>query len=224
MSLLELFPHPADAFGVVGAGAGHSVGEITAAAGAGVITGEQAMVLVRERGRAMAAAAAVTPTGMTAVLGGDPDEVLAAAEKHGLTAANVNGAGQIVVAGTLEQLEALRRRPAREGARVRPLQVAGAFHTAHMAPAVADARVARRAASTSTTPACASSATPTAPSCTAAARCSPASSPRSATRCAGTSACRPWASSASPACSSSRRPARSSAWSSARCPASRRSR
>lgn len=136
LSLLELFPHPADAFNVVGAGAGHSVGEITAAAATHVITGEQAMVLVRERGKAMAAASAVTPTGMSAVLGGDPDAVLAKLAEHGLTPANVNGAGQVVAAGTLEQLDKLAADPP-EGARVRPLQVAGAFHTEHMQPAVA---------------------------------------------------------------------------------------
>ena len=71
LAALDLFPHPADAFGRIGAVAGHSVGELTAAAGARAITAEQAMVLVRERGRAMAAAAAETPTSMTAVLGGD---------------------------------------------------------------------------------------------------------------------------------------------------------
>jgi [acyl-carrier-protein] S-malonyltransferase len=93
------------------------------------------MVFVRERGKAMAAAAAVTPTGMTAVLGGDRDEVVATAQAHGLTAANENGAGQIVVAGTLEQLAAFAADPP-EKARLRTLQVAGAFHTTHMAPAV----------------------------------------------------------------------------------------
>ena len=135
VSLLSLFPHPSDAYAKIAAGSGHSVGEITAAVGAGVITAEQAMVFVRERGNAMAAAAAVTPTGMTAVLGGDRDEVVAKAEAHGLTAANENGAGQIVVAGTLEQLAAFAADPP-EKARLRPLQVAGAFHTQHMAPAV----------------------------------------------------------------------------------------
>src|SRR3954451_8097266 len=135
VSLLTVFPHPSDAYGKVGVGAGHSVGELTAAAAAGVITAEQAMVLVRERGKAMAAAAAVTPTGMTAVLGGDRDDVLASLGKHGLTAANENGAGQIVAAGTLEQLDAFAAEPP-EGARLRPLQVAGAFHTEHMATAV----------------------------------------------------------------------------------------
>jgi [acyl-carrier-protein] S-malonyltransferase len=135
VSLLSLFPHPSDAYAKIAAGSGHSVGEITAAVGAGVITAEQAMVFVRERGKAMAAAAAVTPTGMTAVLGGDRDEVVATAQAHGLTAANENGAGQIVVAGTLEQLAAFAADPP-EKARLRPLQVAGAFHTTHMAPAV----------------------------------------------------------------------------------------
>ncbi|WP_244929080.1 acyltransferase domain-containing protein [Nocardioides sp. W7] len=135
VAALELFPHPTDAFGMVGAVAGHSVGELTAAAGARVITAEQAMVLVRERGKAMAGAAAVTPTGMTAVLGGDRDEVLATLTKHGLTAANDNGPGQIVAAGTREQLDALAGDPPAK-ARLIPLSVAGAFHTEHMAPAV----------------------------------------------------------------------------------------
>jgi [acyl-carrier-protein] S-malonyltransferase len=135
VSALEIFPHPSDAFHLVGAAAGHSVGEITAAAGTGVISAEQAMVLVRERGRAMADAAALKPTGMTAVLGGDPDEVAAALARHGLTAANNNGAGQVVAAGTVEQLSALRDDPPAK-ARLVPLSVAGAFHTEHMAPAV----------------------------------------------------------------------------------------
>lgn len=134
LALLALFDHPADGFRVVGAGAGHSVGEITAAAAGGVISAEQAMVLVRERGRSMAAAAEATPTGMSAILGGDEGEVLAAIESHGLTPANVNGAGQIVAAGTLEQLAALAEAPPAK-ARVMPLKVAGAFHTEHMAPA-----------------------------------------------------------------------------------------
>ena len=135
VSLLSLFPHPGEAFAKVAVGAGHSVGEITAAAAAHVISAEQAMVLVRERGNAMAAASAVIPTGMSAVLGGDRDEVIAKLTQHGLTAANENGAGQIVAAGTLEQLAALEADPP-TGARVRPLSVAGAFHTKHMAPAV----------------------------------------------------------------------------------------
>ena len=135
VAALELFPHPTDAFSQVSAVAGHSVGELTAAAGARVITAEQAMVLVRERGKAMAEAAAVTPTGMAAILGGDREEVLATLEKHGLTPANDNGPGQVVAAGTLEQLEALASDPPAK-ARLMPLSVAGAFHTVHMEPAV----------------------------------------------------------------------------------------
>ncbi|WP_194926203.1 acyltransferase domain-containing protein [Catenulispora pinisilvae] len=134
-SALALFPHPADAFKMVGAAGGHSVGEIAAAAGAGVISAEAAMVFVRERGRLMAQAAAITPTGMTAVLGGDRDEVLAKIAEHNLIPANNNGAGQIVAAGTLEDLARFGDDgPA--GARLRALSVAGAFHTRHMGSAV----------------------------------------------------------------------------------------
>lgn len=135
VAALALFPHPADAFNLIGAVAGHSVGELTAAAGARAISAEQAMVLVRERGKAMAQAAATTPTGMTAVLGGDKEEVLAKLSHHGLTPANINGPGQIVAAGTMDQLAALAADPPAK-ARLMPLQVAGAFHTEHMAPAV----------------------------------------------------------------------------------------
>ncbi|WP_031507316.1 ACP S-malonyltransferase [Streptomyces megasporus] len=120
----------------LGAVAGHSVGELTAAAIGGVLTPEAAMALVRRRGLAMAEAAAVTETGMAAVLGGDPETVTAHLEKLGLTPANINGAGQIVAAGTVEQLAALAEEKP-EGVRaVRSLAVAGAFHTHHMAPAV----------------------------------------------------------------------------------------
>ena len=112
--------------------AGHSVGEITAAAIAGVLTPLDAMKLVRTRGVEMAKAAALAPAGMSAVLGGDRDVVLAAIAGAGLVAANDNGGGQIVAAGDLTALAAL----APEGARVRALAVAGAFHTSYMQPAV----------------------------------------------------------------------------------------
>ncbi|NEK84660.1 acyltransferase domain-containing protein [Blastococcus saxobsidens] len=113
---------------------GHSVGELTAAALAGVLSVEAAIALTAVRGRAMAAACAQTPTGMSAVLGGDPAEVLAAIEQHGLSPANLNGAGQIVAAGPVDGLEALRAQPPAK-ARVMPLSVAGAFHTSYMASA-----------------------------------------------------------------------------------------
>ncbi|MCF2125457.1 ACP S-malonyltransferase [Strepomyces sp. STD 3.1] len=119
-----------------GAVAGHSVGEITAAAFAGVLDDTAALTLVRRRGLAMAEAAAVTETGMSALLGGDPEVSVAHLEKLGLTPANVNGAGQIVAAGTMEQLAALNEDKPEGVRKVVPLKVAGAFHTRHMAPAV----------------------------------------------------------------------------------------
>jgi [acyl-carrier-protein] S-malonyltransferase len=132
---LALFPEGASATSRISAVAGHSVGEITAAALAGVLTPETALAFVRERGQGMAEAAATTPTGMSAVLGGDPDEVAAKLAEHGLTPANNNGGGQLVAAGTLEQLAALKADPPAK-ARIIPLPVAGAFHTEHMAPGV----------------------------------------------------------------------------------------
>ncbi|MGW4165178.1 ACP S-malonyltransferase [Streptomyces sp. NPDC004788] len=120
-----------------GAVAGHSVGEITAAAFAGVLDDIAALRLVRTRGLAMAEAAAITQTGMSALLGGDPEVTVPHLEKLGLTPANVNGAGQIVAAGTMEQLAALEADKPEGVRRVVALKVAGAFHTHHMAPAVA---------------------------------------------------------------------------------------
>ena len=121
--------------GEPGAAAGHSVGELAAGAIAGVLSPGDAIRLTRVRGEAMAAATAAEATGMTAVLGGDEATVLAAIAAAGLTPANINGAGQIVAGGTLAELEAFAANPP-AGARLRPLRVAGAFHTRHMAPAV----------------------------------------------------------------------------------------
>ena len=115
--------------------AGHSVGEVAAAAGAGILGEADAMRFVAARGRAMADAAARTETGMSAVIGADEGELLAALEPLGLSPANMNGGGQIVVAGELHALAALQANPP-AGARVIPLQVAGAFHTRFMEPAV----------------------------------------------------------------------------------------
>ncbi|WP_167139486.1 ACP S-malonyltransferase [Diaminobutyricimonas sp. TR449] len=119
----------------VGGIAGHSVGEITAAAGAGILSEADAMRFVRERGSAMADAAAQVPTGMSAVIGADETELLATLETLGLQPANFNGGGQIVVAGERSALQQLADNPPAK-ARVIPLQVAGAFHTRYMAPAV----------------------------------------------------------------------------------------
>lgn len=119
--------------------AGHSVGEIAALVGSGVIDAETGMRVVGVRGRAMADAAAQVPTGMSAVLGGDEDAVLARLAELDLSPANYNGGGQLVVAGELSALAALAAEPVK-GTRVIPLQVAGAFHTGYMAAAVAALR------------------------------------------------------------------------------------
>jgi [acyl-carrier-protein] S-malonyltransferase len=119
----------------VGAVAGHSVGEFAAAYLAGVLSDVDAIRLVGVRGRAMALEASKVATGMSAVLGGEPDVVQARLSELGLTAANMNGGGQVVVAGELGALAALAAEPA-AGTRVIPLPVAGAFHTAFMAGAV----------------------------------------------------------------------------------------
>ena len=115
--------------------AGHSVGEVTAAAIAGVFTDTEALRFVASRAAGMAAASAASATGMSAVLGGDPTQVLALLESLGLSAANINGAGQIVAAGRLDQLAQLAANPPAK-TRIIALRVAGAFHTAHMASAI----------------------------------------------------------------------------------------
>jgi [acyl-carrier-protein] S-malonyltransferase len=118
----------------VGLVAGHSVGELGAAALAEVVPAEAAITLAGVRGREMAAACALEPTGMSAVLGGDPEQVIAAIDELGLYPANRNGAGQIVAAGSRDALAKFAEQPPAR-ARVIPLQVAGAFHTPYMAPA-----------------------------------------------------------------------------------------
>ena len=132
LAALALFPRWARRSGRPDLAAGHSVGEITVAASVGVITPEQAMVFVRERGRAMAQTAAQADSGMAAVLGGDAAEVAAAIERHHLTTVNHNGPGQVVAAGARQDIDGLMARPPAR-ARVVPLQIAGAFHTSAVA-------------------------------------------------------------------------------------------
>ncbi len=179
-----------------GAVAGHSVGEITAAALAGVLDDDAALSLVRKRGLAMADAAAITETGMAALLGGDPETTVAHLEKLGLTPANINGAGQIVAAGTTEQLAALEADKPDGVRRVVALKVAGAFHTHHMGPAVDALAEAAKASHRPTrrSPTCR---TRTAWRSRPAPRCWSAWWARSPTRSAGTCAWTPSRSSAS---------------------------
>ena len=116
--------------------AGHSVGELAAASLAGVLPALDAVDLAAVRGTAMSAACALTPTGMSALMGGDTEAVLAALEELDLVGANVNGGGQIVAAGPLPALTQLAGNPP-SGVRVIPLPVAGAFHTSFMGSAEA---------------------------------------------------------------------------------------
>lgn len=115
--------------------AGHSVGEFAAAAAAGILSDADAMRLVAARGSAMARAASLEATGMSAVIGGDENDLIEQLGELGLFPANYNGGGQLVVAGDLAGLQQLAENPP-AGARVIPLQVAGAFHTRYMLPAV----------------------------------------------------------------------------------------
>ncbi|WP_091490742.1 ACP S-malonyltransferase [Microbacterium pygmaeum] len=119
--------------------AGHSVGEFAAAAASGILSEQDALTLVGLRGRAMAEAAAAEQTGMSAIIGGDQDAVVDALSALDLTPANYNGGGQLVAAGALPALAKLAAEPP-AGTRVIPLQVAGAFHTRYMTPAVAALR------------------------------------------------------------------------------------
>jgi [acyl-carrier-protein] S-malonyltransferase len=115
--------------------AGHSVGELAAAAMAGVLAADDAVRLAAVRGREMAAACALQPTGMAAVMGGDPELVVDWLAGFDLTAANRNGAGQIVAAGPLDALDKMVAAEDRPANKVIKLKVAGAFHTHYMAPA-----------------------------------------------------------------------------------------
>jgi [acyl-carrier-protein] S-malonyltransferase len=115
--------------------AGHSVGEVTAAVASGIFTAEQGIKFVKERGDAMALAAGLEPTSMAAVIGGEQAAVEARLAALGLEPANYNGGGQIVAAGAASAIGELQAEGP-TGSRVIPLQVAGAFHTRYMSPAV----------------------------------------------------------------------------------------
>lgn len=115
--------------------AGHSVGELAAAAIAGVLSADDAVALAAVRGREMAAACDLAPTGMAAVMGGEPADVVAWLAEHDLTAANMNGAGQIVAAGPINGIDAVVAETPEFVRKAIKLKVAGAFHTEYMAPA-----------------------------------------------------------------------------------------
>lgn len=138
-----------DVFGdEIAGGAGHSLGEYTALCAAGAMTFPDALEVVARRGRAMAAAAALHPSGMAALIGADVDAAVETVETRianggRLQVANLNAPGQVVVAGSIEDIEWVVENGRDFGIRrVIPLKVAGAFHSWFMEPAaeeVADA-------------------------------------------------------------------------------------
>ena len=111
--------------------AGHSVGELAAASIAGVLDTEAALRFVKARGEQMAKAASLEASSMAAVVGGEPEVVVDYLESMGLFAANYNGKGQIVAAGSADKIQELVANPP-AGTRVVGLAVAGAFHTSFM--------------------------------------------------------------------------------------------
>lgn len=115
--------------------AGHSVGELAAAAMGGVLSADDAVALAAVRGREMAEACYLEPTGMAAVMGGEPEQVVDWLAEFDLVAANRNGAGQIVAAGLTEQVDAMVAAKPEWVRKVIKLKVAGAFHTRYMARA-----------------------------------------------------------------------------------------
>lgn len=124
------------------AAAGHSLGEYAALTAAGAIDFEDGVRLVRARAEAMAHAAAMQPGGMVAMLGGDRDTVYDLALELGLSLANDNAPGQIVLSGAIDAIDAAVQRADAIGCRARKLAVAGAFHSPLMAPAAAALRAA----------------------------------------------------------------------------------
>ncbi|WP_460407233.1 ACP S-malonyltransferase [Actinophytocola sediminis] len=115
--------------------AGHSVGELAAAAMAGALSADDAVALAAVRGREMAKACSLAPTGMAAVMGGEPEQVVDWLAEFDLSPANRNGAGQIVAAGHIDNVDQLIAAKPEWVKKVIKLKVAGAFHTRFMAPA-----------------------------------------------------------------------------------------
>lgn len=130
------------------AGAGHSLGELTALCAADSISYPDALEVVSRRGRAMAAAADLEPSGMAALIGADEAQAMEVASRSQagggrLQVANINAPGQVVVAGSANDIEWLLENGRDLGIRkVLPLKVAGAFHSSFMEPASAEVAVA----------------------------------------------------------------------------------
>jgi malonyl CoA-acyl carrier protein transacylase len=117
------------------AAAGHSLGEYAALTAAGAIDFDDAVLLVGERAAAMSDAAEREPGGMVAMLGGDRDDVFELAAELGLSLANDNAPGQLVLSGAMAAVDEAVEQADAIGCRARKLAVGGAFHSPLMAPA-----------------------------------------------------------------------------------------
>ena len=123
--------------------AGHSLGELTALAAAGVLEEHDALRLVVLRGRLMAESGEASGGGtMLALLGAEPAQAAALADEFGVAVANDNAPGQIVLSGAPADLRDVRTKARAAGLRAIPLDVSGAFHSPQMAAAVAPFRAA----------------------------------------------------------------------------------
>lgn len=119
--------------------AGHSLGEYTALAAAGVLSLPDVVILVRERGRLMYEAGLKNPGGMLAIIGLDEEKVKDICLNSGTEISNLNCPGQIVVSGAVEAIALASKLAKTKGARaVIPLKVSGAFHSALMEPVLAE--------------------------------------------------------------------------------------
>ena len=117
--------------------AGHSLGEYTALAVAGVLDFATTVYLARERGRLMHEAGTNHPGGMTAIIGFDEALLAEVCRQTDTLIANINCPGQLVISGAREKLtQAADLIKARGAYRTIPLEVSGAFHTPLMQPAV----------------------------------------------------------------------------------------
>jgi [acyl-carrier-protein] S-malonyltransferase len=121
---------------------GHSLGELAALAAAGAVGETDAVTLAATRGRLMSEAAVRTAGAMVALLGGTPEAAAALAAEHGLTVANDNAPGQIVLAGPRDAVDSVSAAAKSAGLKAMRLAVAGAFHSPAMEPALASWRAA----------------------------------------------------------------------------------
>lgn len=118
--------------------AGHSLGQYTALVASGALSLEEAVILVRERGRLMYEAGLANPGGMLALIGAEEGVVAEICAASGAEISNLNSPGQIIVSGSLSELETFKLKAGEKGIRrILPLKVSGAFHSKHMRPAAA---------------------------------------------------------------------------------------